>query len=83
MLMIKHVPGEGWQAPSIVPYGPIPMSPASAVFHVRPSLIRPATIFWAQRASHTLYLLLLCVQYAPSLFEGPWTPVPLSEREAH
>ncbi|CED84012.1 branched-chain amino acid aminotransferase ii [Phaffia rhodozyma] len=38
MLIIKHVAGKGWQAPVIKPYGPLELSPASAVFHYAPSL---------------------------------------------
>ena len=33
MLLIDYAPGSGWHDARIVPYGPLPMDPASMVFH--------------------------------------------------
>jgi branched-chain amino acid aminotransferase len=33
MFIMDHTPEKGWHDPRIVPFGPLPMSPASMVFH--------------------------------------------------
>ncbi|KAL7414229.1 aminotransferase [Mrakia frigida] len=55
MLTIRHVPGEGWQAPKIVPYGPLALSPASAVFHYAPSLFEGMKAYKSEGAEPRLF----------------------------
>jgi len=33
MFLMDYTAGEGWHDPRIVPYGPLPMDPATTVFH--------------------------------------------------
>ncbi len=33
MFLMDYTAGQGWHDPRIVPYGPIPMDPASSCFH--------------------------------------------------
>jgi len=45
MLMCEYNPESGWSAPSIQPYAPISLDPASAIFHYTPSVFEGMKAF--------------------------------------